>query len=142
MFASSLISKRLACHAVLVSNIFSRHRRRMRATRHEHKTSSLRAGHKQMAGARRRVEIRLDPLREGVGGATCESVFRSNLRAISRIDVPRPQTYTPSRDESNRVSPRTQDGSLAEKMDDKDPYIDEKSARRAEIAQKRARQHK
>ena len=52
--ASSLLSECLACHAVLVSNIFSRRRSRVRATRHDHKTSSQRAGHGQMAGARRR----------------------------------------------------------------------------------------
>ena len=52
--ASSLLSECLACHAVLVSNIFSRRRSRVRATRHDHKTSSQRAGRGQMAGARRR----------------------------------------------------------------------------------------
>ena len=52
--ASSLLSECLACHAVLVSNIFSRRRSRVRATRHDHKTSSQRAGHGQTAGARRR----------------------------------------------------------------------------------------
>ena len=52
--ASSLLSECLACHPVLVSNIFSRRRSRVRATRHDHKTSSQRAGHEQMAGARRR----------------------------------------------------------------------------------------
>ena len=48
--ASSLLSECLACHAVLVSNIFSRRRSRV-LTLHDHKTSSQRAGHGQMAGA-------------------------------------------------------------------------------------------
>ena len=52
--ASSLLSECLACHEVLVSNIFSRRRSRVRATRHDHKTSSQRTGHGQTAGARRR----------------------------------------------------------------------------------------
>ena len=52
--ASSLLSECLACHAVLVSTIFNRRRSRVRATRHDHKTSSQRARHGQMAGARRR----------------------------------------------------------------------------------------
>ena len=49
--ASSLLSECLACHAVLVSNILSRRRSRVRATRHDHKTSSQRTGHGQTAGA-------------------------------------------------------------------------------------------
>ena len=49
--ASSLLSECLACHAILVSNIFSRRRSRVRATRHDHKTSSQKAGRGQMAGA-------------------------------------------------------------------------------------------
>ena len=48
--ASSLLSECLACHAVLVSNIFSRRRSRLRATRHDYKTSFQRAGHGQMTG--------------------------------------------------------------------------------------------
>ena len=83
----------------------------------------------------------LSPARIGVGGAARESVFRSSVRAVSRIEVPRPETYTPSRDESNRGSQRTQNGAPAEKTGDKDPNRDGKSAQRAGIARKRARRH-
>ena len=34
----------------------------------------------------------LSPARVGVGGAARESVFRSSVRAVSRIEVPRPET--------------------------------------------------
>ena len=50
----------------------------------------------------------LGPARVCVGGAARESVFRSSVLAVSRIELPRPETYMPSRDESNRGSQRTQ----------------------------------
>ena len=83
----------------------------------------------------------LSPARVGVGGATRESVFRFRVRAVSRIEMPRPETYTPSRDESNRGGQRTQNGAPAEKTSDKDPNRDGKSAQRAGIALKRARRY-
>ena len=95
-----------------------------------------------MAGARRRAKMGFNLARVGVGGAARESVFRSSMRAASRIEVPRPETYTPSRNESNRGSQRTQNGAPAEKTGDKDPYRDGKSAQRAGIARKRTRRHK
>ena len=49
--ASSLLSRCLACHAVLVSIIFSRRRSRVRATCHDHKKSFQRAEHRCMADA-------------------------------------------------------------------------------------------
>ena len=83
----------------------------------------------------------LSPARVGVGGAARESVFRSSVRAVSRIEVSRPETYTPSRDESNRGGQRTQNGTPVEKTGDKDPNRDGKSAQRDGIARKRARRH-
>ena len=83
----------------------------------------------------------LSPARVGIGGAARESVFRSSVRAVSRIEVPRPETYTPSRDESKSGNQRIQNGAPAEKMGDKDPNRDGKSAQRAGIARKRARRH-
>ena len=83
----------------------------------------------------------LGPARVGVGGAARENVFRSSVHAVSRIEVSRPETYTPSRDESNRGSQRTQNEAPAEKTGDKDPYRDGQSAQRAGIARKRARRH-
>ena len=75
----------------------------MQATRHDHKPSSQRAGHGHMAGASRRAKNGLSPARigvGGVGGAARESVFHSSVRAVSRIEVSRPETYKPGRDES------------------------------------------
>ena len=84
----------------------------------------------------------LSPARVGVGGAARENVFRSSVRAVSRIEVPRPETYTPSRDESNRGSKRTQNAASAQKKGEKYSNGDGKSAQRAGIARKRARRHK
>ena len=78
----------------------------------------------------------------GVGGAARESVFRSRVRAVSRIEVSRPEMHTPSRERSNRGNQRTQNGSPAEKTGDKDPHRDGKSTQRAGIPRKRARRHK
>ena len=83
----------------------------------------------------------LSPTRVGVRGAARESVFRSSVRAISRIEVSRPKTYALSRDESNRGSQRTQNGTPANKIGDKDSKHDGKSAQRAKIARKRVRRH-
>ena len=49
--ASSLLLECLACNAVLVSNILSRRRSCVWATRHDHKTSSQRKRQGQTAGA-------------------------------------------------------------------------------------------
>ena len=83
----------------------------------------------------------LGPAGVGVGGAARESVFRSSVRAVSRIEVSRPETYTPSREKSFCGSQGIQNGAPAEKTGDKDPYRVGKSAQRAGIARKRARRH-
>ena len=69
----------------------------------------------------------LGPVRVGVGGAARESVFRSSVRAVSRIEVSRTETDTPSREESNRGSQRTQNEAPAEKTGDKSQFRDDKS---------------
>ena len=56
--------------------------------------------------------------RQGVGGAARESVFRSSMRAVSRTEVSRPETDTPSQEESNRGNQRTQNEAPAEKTGD------------------------
>ena len=50
---------------------------------------------------RRRGKKGLGPARVGVGGAARENVFRSSVRAVSRIEVSRTGMDTPSRGESN-----------------------------------------
>ena len=60
----------------------------------------------------------LGPAGVGVGGAARENVFRSSVRAVSRIEVSRPETDTPSREESDRGGQRTQNEAPAEKTGD------------------------
>ena len=68
----------------------------------------------------------LGPARVGVGGAARESIFRSSVRAVSRIEVSRPEIDTPSREESNRGGQRIQNEAPAEKTGDKNPLRDGK----------------
>ena len=135
--ASSLLSECLACHVVLVSNIFSCRRSRVRATRRDHKTSSQRAGHGQLAGAWRRAKWVLArqeyalaaPLARAFSAPACARFHESRYRD---------ETYTLSRDESNHGGQRTQNGTPVEETGDKDPNRDSKSATCRNRAETRA----
>ena len=122
-----------------MSNIFSRHRSRVRATRHDHKTSFQRAG--RTAGARRRGNMDFGPARVGVCGAACENVSRSSVRAVSRIEASKTETDTLSRGESYCRSQRIQSEATAEKTGDKIRFETAKESQRAGSASKRARRH-
>ena len=78
----------------------------------------------------------LGPARVEVSGVARESIFRSRVHAVSRIEVSRPEKYTLSREESNRGSQRIQNGSPAEKTGDKDPDRYGERMQRAKIARK------
>ena len=106
--ASSLLSECLACHAVLVSNILSRRRSRVRA---------MRPRPQNVIPESRTPDGR--SAREGVGSSACENVFRSSVRAVSRIEVSRTETDTPSREESNCGNQRIQNEAPAAKTVDK-----------------------
>ena len=69
----------------------------------------------------------LGPARVGIGGAARESVFCSSARAASRIEVSRPETGTPSREESSRGNQRIQNEAPAENTGDKNLLRDGKN---------------
>ena len=64
--------------------------------------------------------------RVDVGGAARERVSHSGVRAVSRIEVSRPETDTSSREAFTRVCQRNHNKAIAEKKDDKDPHRDGK----------------
>ena len=107
-----------------MSNVFSRRRSRVRATRHDCKDVILKS--RTRDGRPARVPL-------------AENVFRSSARTVPRIGESRPETDTPNRGESNRGSQRTQNEAPAEKKGDKDPLRERKCTQRARSAPNRAR---
>ena len=109
-----------------MSNVFSRRRSRVRATRHDCKDVIFKS--RTRGGRAARVPV-------------AENVFRSSARRFPRIGESRPETDAPNRGESNRGSQRPQNGAPAEKTGDKDPLRERKCTQRAGSAPKRARRH-
>ena len=109
-----------------MSNVFSRRRSRVRATRHDCKDVIFKS--RTRDGRPARVPL-------------AENPFRSSARTVPRIGESRPETDTPNRGESNRGNQRTQKEAPAEKTGDKDPLRERKCTQRAGSAPKRASRH-
>ena len=109
-----------------MSNVFSRRRSRVRATRHDCKDVIFKRRTRDERPAR--VPF-------------AKNVFRSSAQTVPRIGESRPETDTPNRGESNRGSQRTQNVAPAKKTGYKDPLRERECTQRARSAPKRARRH-